>query len=232
MRIAALTRFKHGAMLEAMRAVGWSQRKLAQEVGIHQTAMGDYINLKRKPNAKMLDRIQAAFGRAGHYVDVTEWFPEKFVGFKQRIEVVEVREIDHLQLESNTDERMIYLEDSMSCLTDRERKVVELRQEGLMFKQIGSKISPRFPVSRARVQQIHCKAMRKLRERITKVSSLDNYGLSIDENDNFKFSGDANGSIEADAYAKTILKTGDYGKAKLAREDGKFRDGMLKEFFA
>jgi len=180
MRIAAITRFKHGAMLEALRAVGWSQGRLAKEMGTTPATIGDYINLKRKPKEDMLNRIQLAFGQAGHFVDVTAWFPEKFKGFKERLEVVEVREIDHLQLEDSKDERAIYLEDGLDKLTDREQRVLAYRGDGLTLGQVAIKLNPKHPLGAETIRQIEFRAMRRLRHHVESAIIQDESSIGVD----------------------------------------------------
>ena len=81
MEIAAITRYKHGGIARALQKLGWSQAELGRRAGINQVSVGTYVNLRCRPEQKTADKIQAAFGKEGIYVDVLGAWPE---GFKMK----------------------------------------------------------------------------------------------------------------------------------------------------
>ena len=78
MKIAAITRYKHGAIFHALSQLGWSQSELARRVGVCPPTIGHYINMRQRPSQEMADRIQRVFGDEGLYVDVLGAWPEDF----------------------------------------------------------------------------------------------------------------------------------------------------------
>ena len=81
MEIAAITRYKHGGIARALQKLGWSQAELGRRAGINQGSVGTYVNMRCRPEQKTADKIQAAFGKEGIYVDVLGAWPE---GFKMK----------------------------------------------------------------------------------------------------------------------------------------------------
>ena len=81
MEIAAITRYKHGGIARALQKLGWSQAELGRRAGINQVSVGTYVNMRCRPEQKTADKIQAAFGKEGIYVDVLGAWPE---GFKMK----------------------------------------------------------------------------------------------------------------------------------------------------
>ena len=78
MKITAITRFKNGTLLDAVRQAGWTQAELARRIDLSPTKVGDLFNLKRKPETEVADKIQRVLGEAGVYLDIDAAWPEGF----------------------------------------------------------------------------------------------------------------------------------------------------------
>lgn len=78
MEIAAITRYKHGGIVRALRQLGWTQAELGRRAGVCPTRVGTCINMRYRPSSEVAAKIQAAFGREGIYVDVLGAWPEDF----------------------------------------------------------------------------------------------------------------------------------------------------------
>tara|TARA_R110002020_G_scaffold90805_3_gene221052 strand:- start:79 stop:699 length:621 start_codon:yes stop_codon:yes gene_type:complete len=78
MEIAAITRYKHGGIVRALRQLGWTQSELGRRAGLCPSRVGSYVNMLYRPSSEIADKIQAAFGKEGIYVDVLGAWPEDF----------------------------------------------------------------------------------------------------------------------------------------------------------
>ena len=186
MKITAITKFKQGDLCNALQKAGWTQTELAKRTGIHVTRIGEYCNLKAKPNTEQANKIQKAFGAVDVFVDVSAIWPAEFVGVKKTITIQQTQEIDVHLLQSRPHElhdtckpdiefvrnklsvalNLAFLKNKewLGCgidrLSDREKYVIDQR----FFKQKTlSQVSQNLPVGPARILQIEKRALRKLR---------------------------------------------------------------------
>lgn len=120
MKIAAITRFKHGILFQLLKKHGWSQNELARRCGITPHLIGSAINLHHRPSMKTIDAIQKAFAEVGEYVDVTELFPDAYVGFSQSAAVqhVQFADLTPQQLEDYSEHQKLLLQDAQPPLPD------------------------------------------------------------------------------------------------------------------
>lgn len=110
MKIAAITKFKHGSLWEALRKAGWSQSELARRVGVTAGTIGIICNMRVRPSQALSDKIQEAFAAVGIYFDVLEAWPKEFRGLGKTPIIEQVKEIDlseigyreYLQLTANS----------------------------------------------------------------------------------------------------------------------------------
>ena len=171
MKIAAITRYKQGDIYTALQQLGWTQTRLAQEIGCWPYMVGLIINLKKKPTVELANKIQAVFGEHDIYIDVTKLWPETFQPLTKNLRV-QVAEVELLSLEGTTlslednsspildnEEREI-VEAFLDSLSDREKEIVTMRFfDGLTLNEIGLRLH----ISTERVRQIILKTLRKCR---------------------------------------------------------------------
>ena len=171
MKITAITKFKQGDVWNALQKAGWTQTELAKRTGIHVTRIGEYCNLKAKPNTEQANKIQKAFGSVGVFVDVSSIWPENFVGVKKTITVQQTQEIDVHLLQTKPHELhdtckpdiefvKNKINEVLDSLTDREKAVIKDRFYG--NKSLGE-VGTKYLVNSERIRQIEQKALRKLR---------------------------------------------------------------------
>jgi hypothetical protein len=112
MKVAAITRFKHGSLYELLREIGWSQSRFAIESGMNVTRMGLILNLLKRPSEKDIQGMEMAFGKIGRFVDVASMFPESYIGFKRPLKIVQVQDVEPSQLEYLRQNQVQLLEDA------------------------------------------------------------------------------------------------------------------------
>lgn len=176
MKVAAITRYKQGDIYTALQQLGWTQIRLAREIGCSSTYIGRVINLLQKPTVEAANKIQAVFGERDIYIDVTALWPDTFQPLTHSLRV-QVAEVELLSLEGTTlcledssspildnEEREI-VETFLDSLSDREKEIVMMRFfDGLTLEEIGLRLH----ISKERVRQIILKTLRKCRySRIT-----------------------------------------------------------------
>lgn len=141
MKITAITKFKHGNTLSAIRRLGWTQLELARRAGISVTQVSQAINLIRKPSSKTADAIQRAFGEAGEFVDVLSDWPESFNGTKKSFKIEQTEDFNLTTLTGCNEAMMVSynpentaekteintaLINGLKMLPERERSILEL----------------------------------------------------------------------------------------------------------
>lgn len=176
MKIAAVTRFKNGALFVLLQKLGWTQSELARRCGIDCSRISDFCTLKRKPSEDCANKIQAAFGEAGEYLDVLEAWPEGFIPLKKALVVNQIKEVelDALQYAEHIRELQefsfdqidngILINELIPVLTDKEKFVIEHRfgingNREHSLSECGKELH----LERERVRQLENKAIRKLR---------------------------------------------------------------------
>ena len=117
MKIAAVVKIKHGAIWEALQKLGWNQSKLARQLNMHPTRVGEIINLKRRPTDNEVKRIELAFLDAGICVDVISEWPEMFKMRQNNLTYYKDVETDRLL--SHTKQLTIEEKESLQILMDQ-----------------------------------------------------------------------------------------------------------------
>lgn len=177
MKITAITRYKHGAIYQAMTRLGWSQTELARRVGLSAPLIGLFINMRKRPTAEQAARIEKVLIEAGENVDILAEWPKDFtlaVGFKREV----TEEIKQLALDNCREAFQIMapeevrtdlaeaarpvIEDVLDTLSSRERQIIRWRfLEEIPLTQM--EISKKLGVVVANIGQIEARALRKLR---------------------------------------------------------------------
>ena len=117
MKIAAVVKIKHGAIWEALQKLGWSQSKLARQMNMEPSRVGEIINLKRRPTDNEVKRIELAFLDAGICVDVISEWPEMFKMRQNNLTYYKDVETDRLL--SHTKQLTIEEKESLQILMDQ-----------------------------------------------------------------------------------------------------------------
>lgn len=153
MKIAAVTRFKVGALFEAMAKAGITQRQLAEASGLRAEAVGRIVNLRCKPSKEQCDKIQRGLAAFGIFLDVLSVWPDTFKGFKRTPTVTQVQDVEPEQLEcfrqgyigmleaGQKDSTAVYkkFEEIVAGLPDRDKRIVEGLARGKTLRQIAAK---------------------------------------------------------------------------------------------
>ncbi len=180
MKITAVTKFKHGILFNALKQLNWTQADLARESGISQYVISTICNLKSRPSVLNANRIQNALGEKGIYIDVTEAWPETFKGFAGNLTIEQTQEVDLLKLEAEQEfsrrlnfnetnelqeERLKIFDKCFNSLTDKQKKVIELRwlsKEPKTLEQVGDEMG----YTRERIRQISLQGLWRLNSKI------------------------------------------------------------------
>jgi len=117
MKIAAVVKIKHGAIWEALQKLGWSQSRLARQMNMEPSRVGEIINLKRRPTDNEAKRMELAFLDAGISVDVISEWPEMFKMRQNNLTYYKDVETDRLL--SHTKQLTIEEKESLQILMDQ-----------------------------------------------------------------------------------------------------------------
>lgn len=117
MKIAAVVKIKHGAIWEALQKLGWSQSRLARQMNMEPSRVGEIINLKRRPTDNEVKRMELAFLDAGISVDVISEWPEMFKMRQNNLTYYKDVETDRLL--SHTKQLTIEEKESLQILMDQ-----------------------------------------------------------------------------------------------------------------
>ena len=175
MKISAITKFKVGVIYEALRKLGWSQKKLAKEADIHWFRVYKIINLRRRPTEDEAMALEIALARAGAPVEI-DW-PGAFEGLKQSPTLVQTCDISTERLLQSGLQRRLTgpnpldellakegaeaIEQAKGMLREREAAILDyMYKDDLSLTKAAKKLG----IHRTRVQQIKDKALRKLRQ--------------------------------------------------------------------
>jgi RNA polymerase sigma factor (sigma-70 family) len=183
MQITAITRYKHGELYTILKRLGWPQNELARRTNLSPGAIGDIINLVRRPTPRQADLIQKVLGNAGQFLDVLAEWPEAFSGIKrgcheQTVDVPLERLIDHpevLQIAMpQSDDSEAELEDrvwlEVESLEPSQRRVInDLYSKGKSFKEVAEEIGITGQAVRLRGH----KAVRKLQRKLQLAKAIE-----------------------------------------------------------
>lgn len=188
MKVAAITKFKHGALFQLLAELGWSQTEFAKRVGISAAAIGDVVNMLRRPSEETIAKMQAVFDDVGKDVSVASFFPDSYIGFKRALKVVQIEDVEPHQLAEfqrhqtrllmdaqpplpsdicDTEDKLqqIYamLENTDGALSEREVDVVRTL---LIENKPSSELEERYGVTHQAIYNVRDKALRKIRDRL------------------------------------------------------------------
>jgi len=153
MRIATITRIKHGRLYEALQRIGWTQSKLARKIGTDTSSIGRIINLKHRPSDEMADRIMVALLPYGEHVNVLDDWPEGLAA--TRTSITRFVDADPKQIADATMgrslpsaieymeavERAEIVESSLGRLRHKQRRVVRMHYfDGMSYTEIARAI--------------------------------------------------------------------------------------------
>jgi transcriptional regulator with XRE-family HTH domain len=112
MKIAAVTKFKHGGIYELLRKHGITQAELARRTGIHPSGLSAIVRLIRRPSEKQVIAIQRVLGEMGEAIDVEEFFPASYVGTGKSLTMVQLQDVEPLKLAQYAQHQRLTLEDA------------------------------------------------------------------------------------------------------------------------
>ena len=186
--IALKIRAKNGILQKFIDQMGWTQEEFARKLGIHQSTVCAWFNMKACPNSHIhVDKITELIGKP-----INEIFPDilktkAFRSIKKRNTLY--KEVDLIFLPSHKMPELSYIPEDKTkfeiCeMTDNILKALQTlkpKEEQVIKKRFGigeeylegktlRECSKIFGVSSARIRQIESRALRKLRHpRNTKI---------------------------------------------------------------
>lgn len=176
-------KIKNGPMLNAMRQHGfYSASSLSRASGVGQMCVGRYLNLTYPPMTKKGKWHKSILRIAKVLHTIPDFiFPQQHLTKaleKNQIETnVSLEDIQQLTGKLLTDgpevlmladERLSKLKETMECLTERERKVIEGRYYVTKLKTL-EELGAEFNISRERIRQIENLALKKMKKRLKKI---------------------------------------------------------------
>lgn len=93
-KIAAITRFKHGSLYQLLKKHGWTQIELSRRSGINQSDIGRIVNLHIRPTDDRINKIQKAFAEVGEFIDVLALFPKNYEGAGKSIVFEQIKDVE------------------------------------------------------------------------------------------------------------------------------------------
>ena len=177
MKIAAVVKIKHGAIWEALQKLGWNQSKLARQLNMHPTRVGEIINLKRRPTENEVKRIELAFLDAGICVDVISEWPEMFKMRQNNLTYYKDVETDRLL--SHTKQLTIEEKESLQILMDQLTPIeADILMSNMVYGITLNKLAQKWEKSRSTL----CVIKEELEEKLEKFRFfMDKDGASCPE---------------------------------------------------
>jgi len=177
MKIAAVVKIKHGAIWEALQKLGWNQSKLARQLNMHPTRVGEIINLKRRPTDNEVKRIELAFLDAGICVDVISEWPEMFKMRQNNLTYYKDVETDRLL--SHTKQLTIEEKESLQILMDQLTPIeADILMSNMVYGITLNKLAQKWEKSRSTL----CVIKEELEEKLEKFRFfMDKDGASCPE---------------------------------------------------
>ena len=173
MKITAITKYKNGEIYQAIKRLGWSQSELARRCGVSASEIGMIINLNRRPQKELAEKIQNSLAEHGEFIDILGMWPESFLGvktgFKKEVtediqfeNMVDCKELLQITVGDSSciEELSIRLDDVIGKLTERESKVIRMKYyENKSTSEIGREVG----ITRERIRQCEKQALRRLK---------------------------------------------------------------------
>ena len=201
MKIAAVVKIKHGAIWEALQKLGWSQSKLARQMNMEPSRVGEIINLKRRPTDNEVKRMELAFLDAGICVDVISEWPEMFKMRQNNLTYYKDVETDRLL--SHTKQLTIEEKESLQILMDQLTPIeADILMSNMVYGITLNKLAEKWEKSRSTL----CIVKEELEDKL----------------DRFRFFMDKDGASCPEQFGMYIGKhypTNLYAKVMSAREE-------------
>ena len=177
MKIAAVVKIKHGAIWEALQKLGWSQSKLARQMNMEPSRVGEIINLKRRPTDNEVKRMELAFLDAGICVDVISEWPEMFKMRQNNLTYYKDVETDRLL--SHTKQLTIEEKESLQILMDQLTPIeADILMSNMVYGITLNKLAQKWEKSRSTL----CVIKEELEEKLEKFRFfMDKDGASCPE---------------------------------------------------
>lgn len=172
MKITAITKFKNGELLRALRESKMSGVKFSRFAGISQQRFSNCLCLRAHPNDTTKAKIEYAFLQLGIWFDSEDAWPPDFVPLTKATSISETQDVDlsniratlgyeyHQMIENSRDVHQLEHETERTEILDSlsfgPRVVLAARLEGKTL----SSIANRMGVTKARVGQLKDKALR------------------------------------------------------------------------
>lgn len=181
LNIAVVSRLKHGDLYKLLKDRGWTQKQLAQELGVPQMTISNWMRLKSCPkDERVLSKLEALTGKLREdlfpkLMQDKQWkafmdgVPKEHI-FLREVELKELANRHILALPSTEDtyilkERKEALHTILrDGLSEREYKVISLRFGLDCDIQTLRETAKLCEVTGERVRQIELRALGKLRE--------------------------------------------------------------------
>lgn len=173
MKIAAITRYKNGALWKALRDAKWTVRQLSEASGVSYRVVLEQVNLlKKAPKQKVVTALVMAFAEVGVILEPSEAWPEDFSPMIVAPVVEQYAEVEAASLMAargmkevedsglDVDDLKEALNYTLDSLNTEEEIALRMRFLGeATFREIGEALG----VSQERVRQICAKGLRKMR---------------------------------------------------------------------
>jgi RNA polymerase sigma factor (sigma-70 family) len=189
MKLTAVTKIKNGALWEALKAFGGTQKAFAEFLGVDPQSLNTWLGLRAIPNLKRSrkrdpEKWQSIEDKlitlAGVFLE--DIFPQELIGseFLKHTKTIEIaREVEtirlidapreFLQIEATQESDLIHselaerLDTALKSLTPRQEKILKMRF-GLDDKESTlQECGENFAITRERARLIEMKALSKLR---------------------------------------------------------------------
>lgn len=170
MKITAITKFKNAILFEALEKLGWNQNELARKTNLDPSQVGRIINMQNTPTQAIANKIQAALGEQGVFIDMDEAFPKGFNGFGKRSpKFVQTKEVSphslieyqqNLMEECNSETKYLVVQAlGNASISEREKEAITL---SYLDSQTDEEISKVMNVHRGTVSMLRRKGMGKI----------------------------------------------------------------------
>lgn len=188
MKIAAITKFKNGAVFILLKKLNWKQSDLARATGIHPGKISKICSLRQRPSLEQAQTIQKAFGTAGEFLNIEEAWPDSFVPLKKTLTVEQVQDVDPAHLLEYQSNALMLAQDNAEAAAARveaarliEEMPLRPRDREIVMAANGLKGPPesyasigrRLGLGREAVRQRHDRTIRYLYRQLHKTQTQE-----------------------------------------------------------
>ncbi len=174
MKITAVTKFKHGILLDSIRATGFSVCAFARHIGVNASSLCHYVNLAKKPSFIIAEKIISGLATLGVVTSFEELWPEAFTPTGKLITIEQSQDVEPLLLSQYVQyesDRLLSnsngetppeipesVQFALKSLRPTARKIVNLYCEGMKVEEISKEVK----IHRNRVGQIFDHSIREI----------------------------------------------------------------------